>query len=42
MKAEDWNDAVLTKRMTVAEMIALMAEIVIEDSTAFMAAVRED
>ncbi len=42
VKAEDWNGAVLTKPMTVAEMTALMGEITAEDASAFMAAVRED
>lgn len=42
VQAEDWNGAVLTKRMTVAEMTALMAEITAEDAAAFIAAVRED
>ncbi len=42
VKEEDWNNAVLTKPMTVAEMTVLMKEIAAEDPSAFIAAVRED
>jgi homoserine dehydrogenase len=38
--AESWNDAILTKKMSVAEMAALFHEIKEEDPKAFIAAVR--
>lgn len=38
--AERWGDAVLTKKMSVAAMAALLAEIKEEDPAAFIAAVR--
>lgn len=40
VKVEDWNDAVLTKKMTVAQMEALFNEIKEEDPKVFIAAVR--
>jgi hypothetical protein len=40
VKAEDWGNAVLTKKMSVAAMAALLEEIKKEDPKAFIAAVR--
>ncbi len=40
VKAEDWGDAVLTQKMSVAEMANLLEEIKEEDPRAFIAAVR--